>query len=228
MKNLFARGGIEFLAVLLGISGSLWMENNRQVKLEDEQIYNTLYSLKEELVTLNEYSKRYKNKILRDYKICDQLLTDWGSNDIDSLVTQELEGRDLILTIKAYRAFHPPISIFNSLKSDGSIGLIKNPNIKTKINNVYEVSFSHIQEGVDNERNLYQKLNEYIILNYPYLLIDDKSIKYKTALTKFLNDEIALAYIIEKNSMRNFLANLISRYMIRVNDLNLLIDSHIK
>ena len=228
MKNLFARGGIEFLAVLLGISGSLWMENNRQVKLEDEQIYNTLYSLKEELVTLNEYSKRYKNKILRDYKICDQLLTDWGSNDIDSLVTQELEGRDLILTIKAYRAFHPPISIFNSLKSDGSIGLIKNPNIKIKINNVYEVSFSHIQEGVDNERNLYQKLNEYIILNYPYLLIDDKSIKYKTALTKFLNDEIALAYIIEKNSMRNFLANLISRYMIRVNDLNLLIDSHIK
>mgnify|MGYP001399163083 FL=1 len=228
MKNLFARGGIEFLAVLLGISGSLWMENNRQVKLEDEQIYNTLYSLKEELVTLNEYSERYKNKILRDYKICDQLLTDWGSNDIDSLVTQELEGRDLILTIKAYRAFHPPISIFNSLKSDGSIGLIKNPNIKIKINNVYEVSFSHIQEGVDNERNLYQKLNEYIILNYPYLLIDDKSIKYKTALTKFLNDEIALAYIIEKNSMRNFLANLISRYMIRVNDLNLLIDSHIK
>tara|TARA_Y100000739_G_C20546002_1_gene435920 strand:+ start:466 stop:1152 length:687 start_codon:yes stop_codon:yes gene_type:complete len=228
MKNLFARGGIEFLAVLLGISGSLWMENNRQIKLEDEQIYNTLYSLKEELITLNEYSERYKSKILRDYRICDKLLTDWGSNDIDSLVNQELEGRNLILTIKAYRAFHPPISIFNSLKSDGSIGLIKNPNIKTKINNVYEVSFSHIQEGVDNERNLYQKLNEYMILNYPYLLIDDKSSKYKTALTKFLNDEIALAYIIEKNSMRNFLTNLISRYMTRVNDLNLLIDSQIK
>ena len=228
MKNLFAKGGIEFLAVLLGISGSLWMENNRQIKLEDEQIYNTLYSLKEELVTLNEYSDRYKSKILRDYKICEKLLTDWGSNNIDSLVNHDLEGRDLILTIKAYRAFHPPISIFNSLKSDGSIGLIKNPNIKTKINNVYEVSFSHIQEGVDNERNLYQKLNEYMILNYPYLLIDHKSSKYKTALSKFLNDEIALAYIIEKNSMRNFLANLISRYMIRVNDLNLLIDSQIK
>ncbi|MDG2267192.1 MAG: hypothetical protein P8L91_09445, partial [Candidatus Marinimicrobia bacterium] len=86
MKNLFAKGGIEFLAVLLGISGSLWMENNRQIKLEDEQIYNTLYSLKEELVTLNEYSERYKSKILRDYKICEKLLTDWGSNNIDSLV----------------------------------------------------------------------------------------------------------------------------------------------
>ena len=227
MKNLFARGGIEFLAVLLGISGSLWIENNRESNLENEQIYNTLYSLKEELVTLQEYSERYKGKIIRDYNICDNILVNWGNIDIDSLVYQKFEGRNLVLTIKAYRAFHPPISIFNSLKSDGSIGLIKNPNIKMKINNVYEVSFSHIQEGVDNERILYQKLNEYIILNYPYLLINDDSNEYKEALREFLNDEIALAYIIEKNSMRNFLSRLISRYISRVNDLSILIDSEI-
>ena len=96
-----------------------------------------------------------------------------------------------------------------------------------RINNVYEVSFSHIQEGVDNERILYQKLNEYIILNYPYLLINDDSNEYKEALREFLNDEIALAYIIEKNSMRNFLSRLISRYISRVNDLSILIDSEI-
>ena len=227
MKNLFARGGIEFLAVLLGISGSLWIENNRESNLENEQIYNTLYSLKEELVTLQEYSERYKGKIIRDYNICDNILVNWGNIDIDSFVNQKFEGRNLVLTIKAYRAFHPPISIFNSLKSDGSIGLIKNPNIKMKINNVYEVSFSHIQEGVDNERILYQKLNEYIILNYPYLLINDDSNEYKEALREFLNDEIALAYIIEKNSMRNFLSRLISRYISRVNDLSILIDSEI-
>jgi hypothetical protein len=227
MKNLFARGGIEFLAVLLGISGSLWIENNRESNLENEQIYNTLYSLKEELVTLQEYSERYKGKIIRDYNICDNILVNWGNIDIDSLVNQKFEGRNLVLTIKAYRAFHPPISIFNSLKSDGSIGLIKNPNIKMRINNVYEVSFSHIQEGVDNERILYQKLNEYIILNYPYLLINDDSNEYKEALREFLNDEIALAYIIEKNSMRNFLSRLISRYISRVNDLSILIDSKI-
>ena len=227
MKNLFARGGIEFLAVLLGISGSLWIENNRESNLENEQIYNTLYSLKEELVTLQEYSERYKGKIIRDYNICDNILVNWGNIDIDSLVNQKFEGRNLVLTIKAYRAFHPPISIFNSLKSDGSIGLIKNPNIKMRINNVYEVSFSHIQEGVDNERILYQKLNEYIILNYPYLLINDDSNEYKEALREFLNDEIVLAYIIEKNSMRNFLSRLISRYISRVNDLSILIDSEL-
>ena len=224
MKNLFARGGIEFLAVLLGISGSLWIENNRQLKLENEQIYNTLNSLKEELVTLTEYSERYRGKIDRDYNVCENILNQWGENNIDSLSNEILQGRDLILTIKAYRAFHPPISIFNSLKSDGSIGLIKNPIIKTKINNIYEVSFSHIQEGVNNERYLYQKLNEYIIMNYPYLLINDKGSDYRNALSQFLDDKVVLGFITEKNSMRKFLLRLIDNYIIRDNDLNALIE----
>ena len=30
MKNILARGGIEFLAVLLGISGSLWIDGNQE------------------------------------------------------------------------------------------------------------------------------------------------------------------------------------------------------
>ena len=58
-------------------------------------------------------------------------------------------------------------------------------------------------------------------------LINDDSNEHKEALREFLNDEIALAYIIEKNSMRNFLSHLISRYISRVNDLSILIDSEI-
>ena len=82
MKNILARGGIEFLAVLLGISGSLWMENNRQLNLENEQVYNTLNSLKQELVTLTEYSERYRGKIDRDYNVCENILNKWGENNI--------------------------------------------------------------------------------------------------------------------------------------------------
>ena len=32
MKNILARGGIEFLAVLLGISGSLWIDDYSEEK----------------------------------------------------------------------------------------------------------------------------------------------------------------------------------------------------
>ena len=40
MKNILARGGIEFIAVILGISGSLWIDdwssykNDREKELE--------------------------------------------------------------------------------------------------------------------------------------------------------------------------------------------------
>ncbi|SVB62263.1 uncharacterized protein METZ01_LOCUS215117 [marine metagenome] len=31
MKNILARGGIEFLAVLLGITASLWIDKNQKI-----------------------------------------------------------------------------------------------------------------------------------------------------------------------------------------------------
>ena len=42
MKNILARGGIEFLAVLLGISRSLKIDNNSQQKEKDKQLITTL------------------------------------------------------------------------------------------------------------------------------------------------------------------------------------------
>jgi hypothetical protein len=32
MKNILARGGIELIAALLGITGSLWINKNRRIK----------------------------------------------------------------------------------------------------------------------------------------------------------------------------------------------------
>ena len=39
MRNILARGGIEFLAVLLGITSSLWIDNNKKLAdIESERI----------------------------------------------------------------------------------------------------------------------------------------------------------------------------------------------
>ena len=43
MKNILARGGIEFLAVLLGLSGSLWVDNSikeNENKVQNRKILN--------------------------------------------------------------------------------------------------------------------------------------------------------------------------------------------
>jgi len=45
MKNILARGGIEFLAVLLGITASLWIDKNQResdVEQERTSVYNII------------------------------------------------------------------------------------------------------------------------------------------------------------------------------------------
>ena len=68
MKNILAKGGIEFIAVLLGISGSLWIDNNKDIKEMNYQIERSLHALKETLKsdskTLEKYILDYENKII--------------------------------------------------------------------------------------------------------------------------------------------------------------------
>ena len=53
MKNILARGGIEFIAVLLGISISLWIEKNNQAsELNDkiEEVHKIILAEVSELI----------------------------------------------------------------------------------------------------------------------------------------------------------------------------------
>ena len=82
MKNLLARGGIEFLAVLLGISLSLWVEDWRQNKeiqsrlnldylnikqeiIEDiDNIDNIINRVEDQILALNTLVEYYEKKII--------------------------------------------------------------------------------------------------------------------------------------------------------------------
>ena len=64
MKNILARGGIEFLAVLLGITASLWIDKNqKQSDLEQERIsvYKIISNEISQIIEytdVNEHSRR--------------------------------------------------------------------------------------------------------------------------------------------------------------------------
>ena len=54
MKNILARGGIEFLAVLLGISASLWIDNNNKkedLAIQRKETYQLLESQTDSLLS---------------------------------------------------------------------------------------------------------------------------------------------------------------------------------
>ena len=67
MKNIFARGGIEFLAVLLGISGSLWLDDRstftQERKYEIEAYQRLSNALTLDMEGLKEDAKKNKRMI---------------------------------------------------------------------------------------------------------------------------------------------------------------------
>ena len=73
MKNLLARGGIEFLAVLFGISGSLWVDDYRVGLINKEKSISTLNSLKDELIDDKEYFLNRHSMITDNNKILNLL-----------------------------------------------------------------------------------------------------------------------------------------------------------
>ena len=76
MKNILTRGGIEFLAVLLGISGSLWIDNYSK----EREIY----------IALNQDISNIRLDIEQDLEEIKR---------IDNLITLSLAKIDLFLKI---------------------------------------------------------------------------------------------------------------------------------
>ena len=150
MKNLLARGGIEFLAVLFGISGSLWVDDYRVGLINKEKSISTLNSLKDELIDDKEYFLNRHSMITDNNKILNLIIDNWGYNNSDSLIILKFERRNLMLRLRGYYAFHPPRTIYNSLSSDGSLALIPDYELKRKINLVFNGRTKHLIEGAEN------------------------------------------------------------------------------
>ncbi len=219
MKNILARGGIEFLAVFIGIILSLWVDDKRDIKIIRNNNFNTKNSLKVEIKLRVDYIETKIKQYERDIKVGEYVIDNWGSVNIDSIINITEGDRGILLTLKAYRAINLPISVYNSLNSDGSIGNIEEDTIKIALDDLYEVFPAHIVDAVENERVLYHSLNKYIIENYPKIVSGDINDQNKKRFDAFFNDNIILGYAIEKTNLRKFILRLIVIYKERLIDL---------
>ena len=212
MKNILARGGIEFLAVFIGIILSLYVNDNRDLNIVRNSNKKNLRSLENEIDQRINYIDNRISQYQRDIKIGNYVIKNWEKTNLDSIVDITRGGRGIVLTLKAYRAINLPISVYNSLNSDGSIGKLENDSIKILLDNAYEVFPSHIVDGVENERILYHSFNKYIIENYPMIvdgIIDGENRGY---FIKFFEDNIVLGYTKEKTNLKRFILRLITEY----------------
>ena len=223
MEKLLTRGGVELIAVVLGITLSLWVDDKKDLSVVKKNNVKTLKSIKAEVALRIKYIDRKMNQYKRDIEVGDYIIKNWKKIDYDSIASITKNDRDIILTLKAYRAINLPTSIYNSLNSDGSIGKLEQDSIKIILNDLYEVIPAHIVDGVENERVLYHSFNEYIIKNYPIIVNDAVGKKEYDYYGKFFDDDVVLGYVLEKTHLRKFILKLITNYYIRLTELEKMI-----
>ena len=83
MKNILARGGIEFLAVFVGIILSLWVDDKRSLKSVRDNNSDTKKSIKVEIKLRVDYIETKIKQYERDIKVGEYVIDNWGNVDID-------------------------------------------------------------------------------------------------------------------------------------------------
>lgn len=223
MEKILKKGGVELIAVVLGITLSFWVDDKKELSVIEKNNIKTLKSIKNEVTLRINYIERKINQYKRDIEVGEYVIKNWNNINYDSISFITKNDRDIILTLKAYRAINLPISIYNSLNSDGSIAKLDQDSIKIILNDLYEVIPAHIVDGVENERVLYHSFNDYIIKNYSSIVNDTMGEKEYDDYDRFFNDDVVLGYVLEKTHLRKFILRLITNYHNRLNELEKMI-----
>ena len=128
MKKLLAKGGIEFIAVFLGIFLSLWVDGkikNIDLKLEKTKVYELLSKQIEELLLYTD-----ERIILYDRQISrgQLLIKNWDEIRKMGLDKKNEFIADIWFSIK--NAYYPDFSTYETLMGSGQINLVDFKTIK--------------------------------------------------------------------------------------------------
>ena len=134
MKNILARGGIEFLAVFLGIGLSFYAEgwqteNDNKIK-KDQYLHDLTNTLESDITQIN--------NLLEILYQSDRLITEIQSDiDQNHTVYTKPEILNKLLDVEVGTSFFPQDGIFNQLISTGAFELINNVELKNILLEMY-------------------------------------------------------------------------------------------
>ena len=190
MKNVLARGGIEFLAVLLGISGSLW--------LDDRSTFN-----QERKYEIEAY-QRLSNALSLDM---DGLKEDVGKNErmiyvlglmidnIDAISNDSL--KHYIDITQSYSDMETHVSDYETLKNTGRLYSITEMDMLQRIIDMYDKRYGEISDWKTEDKRAIFMQDEFFIKNYAMQPAENW-----TTLRNITNDRQRL---ISDDTYRNYL-----------------------
>ena len=192
MKNILARGGIEFLAVLLGITASLWIDKNQKesdIELERTKI---LTSLQMEMNEIKNYCDERKRTWKKDINLLNEFL--YPSNGIfsvDSILKMTTSKSRIERFMIIYRVFDPPMNRYYSIINSGDLKYVKSDKVKEILSRLHNTSFSYVETTVEYEKQLKQSFLPFLAINHSDVILarDNNKISI-TRYSEILNDAI--------------------------------------
>lgn len=192
MKKLLAKGGIEFIAVFLGIFLSLWVDGkikNIDLKLEKKQVYELLSKQIEELIFYTDERIILYDRQIRRGQF---LINNWNEIKKMSLDDKNEFIADIWFSIK--NAYYPDFSTYETLMGSGQINLVDFKTIKM---------FGTLYKTMDNIKSVQTKETEWRDYIENRLMIEhsDLFMKYDLPydLLEFFeetkNDEVIYAHL---------------------------------
>ena len=191
MKNLLARGGIEFLAVLLGITGSLGIDDwssSRNDIIEEYSAYSRLSKAMEQDIENIEKELLKNDKMVQ---IINHMINDIGEIDADSLTLY-------IDQTQSYVTVMPQFSDYEALKSTGKLYKISDFDLLQKIIDLYDNKYGEIDRlMVEDKRAIFMQ-DEFFIQNYAMKPAKEwTTLKdLKADLTRIKSDKTYMNYLV--------------------------------
>ena len=159
MKNVIARGGIEFLAVLLGISGSLWLDDRstytQERKYEIEAYQRLSNALTLDIEGLMEDAKEN----VRMIDVLNLMINNIESISNDSMVLY-------IDITQSYSDMETHISDYETLKNTGRLYNITDIDMLQRIIDMYDKKYGEINDWKAEDKRAIWLQDEFFINNY--------------------------------------------------------------
>lgn len=248
MKNILARGGIEFLAVLLGITSSLWIENNRSKREQYKNQITILEAVYEDIIQTEKFIEKRRSPAFKaDSLWMDYILENWDNLNVDSVAVALTKfGTNVSFhnTFLDFREFHPPISSLELIMQDGSLKEIENIAIRKKINELVKTDLEFVLKNVQTEIDMQidfrntlvnqndPKLSQLLSISQTKLKnrLRDEVESYedqKDQLRYFLSKDYVRTYLSLKNRHRYFVMLFIRRFQSTLSELKLLVEKEL-
>ena len=236
MKNILAKGVIEFLAVLLGITVSFWLNELSIDNQNEKERIKILYSLQMEINEIKYYCDERKRTWEIDISLLNEFL--YPSNrifNVDSILKITTSKIRIETFMVLYRVFDPPLNRYHSIINSGDLKYIKSDKVKEILSRLHNTSFSYVETAVEHEKLLKQSFIPFLTINYPDVIIARENNKISIShYSEILNDAIKgddklKAKLIILKRYLEYKISILQMYMINLDDfereINLVINN---